>query len=136
MILRKQASSHSTREPLESGSGRRDPAPHAGQPLEIVSGCLHAQNQRSSVADLERFDRLCSLHGDRRIGSEGGEDPGWFLHGWHSNNRPFDMALTAVLDEAVTIVNTGNCHAGSCLAGRRTRGQWIQLEMDCVFKIV
>jgi aminopeptidase N len=43
----------------------------------------------------------------RAIQSEGGEDLGWFWRGWYMNNRRFDMAVSSIEGNHVTLVNKG-----------------------------
>ncbi len=43
----------------------------------------------------------------RAMESESGEDLGWFWRGWYSNNWRYDMAVTKIAGEQVTLVNRG-----------------------------
>jgi Peptidase family M1 domain len=43
----------------------------------------------------------------REMGSEGGEDLDWFWRGWYMNNWRFDLAVTKIDGDRVTLVNKG-----------------------------
>ena len=43
----------------------------------------------------------------REMQSEGGENLGWFWRGWYMNNWRYDMAVTKVEGDTVTLVNQG-----------------------------
>jgi hypothetical protein len=43
----------------------------------------------------------------REMSSEGGEDLNWFWRGWYMNNWRFDMAVTGIEDNRITLVNKG-----------------------------
>jgi hypothetical protein len=41
------------------------------------------------------------------MSSEGGEDLGWFWRGWYMNNWRFDMAVTGIDGDHITVANKG-----------------------------
>lgn len=43
----------------------------------------------------------------REMASEGGEDLGWFWRGWYMNHWRYDMAVTKIAGDTVTLVNRG-----------------------------
>jgi hypothetical protein len=43
----------------------------------------------------------------REMSSEGGEELGWFWRGWYMNNWRFDLAVSKIDGEQVTLVNKG-----------------------------
>ncbi len=43
----------------------------------------------------------------RAMGSEGGEDLDWFWRGWYQNHWRYDMAVTKIAGDTVTLVNKG-----------------------------
>ena len=43
----------------------------------------------------------------REMGSEGGEDLGWFWRGWYMKNWRFDLAVTKIDGDQVTFANKG-----------------------------
>jgi hypothetical protein len=43
----------------------------------------------------------------REMSSEGGEDLSWFWRGWYMNNWRFDMAITGIEGNRITLVNKG-----------------------------
>ena len=58
----------------------------------------------------------------REMSSEGGEDLGWFWRGWYMKNWRFDLAVTKIDGEQVTVVNKGQLVLPATVEVRYTDG--------------
>jgi len=91
-----------------------------GHPVSYFKGAYGNVLLREQILGKERFDWAFRKYTKdwafkhpspsdffREIQSEGGEDLGWFWRGWYMNNWRFDMAVTAVEGNHITLVNKG-----------------------------
>jgi len=91
-----------------------------GHPVSYFKGAYGMVLLREQILGKERFDWAFRKYirdwaykhpspSDyfREMSSEGGEDLGWFWRGWYMNNWRFDLAVTAIQDKTVTLVNKG-----------------------------
>jgi hypothetical protein len=58
----------------------------------------------------------------REMASEGGEDLDWFWRGWYMHNWRFDLAVTKIVGDQVTIVNKGQLVLPATVEVRYTDG--------------
>jgi hypothetical protein len=58
----------------------------------------------------------------REMSSEGGEDLDWFWRGWYMNNWRFDLAVTKIDGDQVTLVNKGQLVLPATVEVRYTDG--------------
>ncbi len=91
-----------------------------GHPVSYFKGAYGMVLLREQILGKDRFDWAFRKYirdwaykhpspSDffRAMDSEGGEELDWFWRGWYMNNWRFDMAVTAIKGEEVTIVNKG-----------------------------
>ena len=91
-----------------------------GHPVSYFKGAYGMVLLREQILGKERFDWAFRKYvrdwaykhpspSDffREMSSEGGEDLGWFWRGWYMNNWRFDMAVTAIEGDHITVANKG-----------------------------
>jgi hypothetical protein len=91
-----------------------------GHPVSYFKGAYGMVLLRDQILGPERFDWAFRKYirdwaykhpspSDffRELSSEGGEDLSWFWRGWYMNNWRFDMAVTAIDGDHLTLVNKG-----------------------------
>src|ERR1700723_2599368 len=59
----------------------------------------------------------------REMSSEGGEDLGWFWRGWYMNNWRFDMAVTGIDGDHITVANKGQLVFPATVEDNTTAGR-------------
>jgi len=91
-----------------------------GHPVSYFKGAYGMVLLREQILGAQRFDWAFRKYirdwafkhpspSDffREISSEGGEDLSWFWRGWYMQNWRFDMAVTAVEGDHLTLANKG-----------------------------
>jgi hypothetical protein len=91
-----------------------------GHPVSYFKGAYGMVLLREQILGKERFDWAFQKYirdwaykhpspSDffREMSSEGGEDLGWFWRGWYMNNWRFDMAVTGIDSDHITVANKG-----------------------------
>jgi len=91
-----------------------------GHPVSYFKGAYGMVLLREQILGKERFDWAFRKYirdwaykhpspSDffRAMSSEGGEDLSWFWRGWYMNNWRFDIAVTAIEGDHVTLENKG-----------------------------
>ena len=91
-----------------------------GHPVSYFKGAYGMVLLREQILGKDRFDWAFRKYirdwaykhpspSDffREMSSEGGEDLSWFWRGWYMNNWRFDMAVTGIDEDHVTLVNKG-----------------------------
>jgi hypothetical protein len=91
-----------------------------GHPVSYFKGAYGMVLLREQILGKERFDWAFRKYvrdwaykhpspSDffREMSSEGGEDLGWFWRGWYMNNWRFDMAVTGIEGDHITVANKG-----------------------------
>lgn len=91
-----------------------------GHPVSYFKGAYGMVLLREQILGKERFDWTFRKYirawafkhpspSDffRAMQSEGGEDLGWFWRGWYFNNWRFDMAVTSIEGDRLTLTNKG-----------------------------
>jgi len=89
-----------------------------GHPVSYFKGAYGMVLLREQILGKDRFDWAFRKYirdwaykhpspSDffRAMSSEGGEDLGWFWRGWYMNNWRFDIAVTAIDGNSLTLVN-------------------------------
>ena len=106
-----------------------------GHPVSYFKGAYGMVLLREQILGKERFDWAFRKYISdwaykhpspsdffRAIESEGGEDLGWFWRGWYLNNWRYDVAVTKLDGERVTLVNKGQLVLPTTVEVRYTDG--------------
>jgi hypothetical protein len=113
-----------------------------GHPVSYFKGAYGMVLLREQVLGKERFDWAFRKYirdwaykhpspSDffRAMESEGGEDLGWFWRGWYMNNWRFDVAVTKIEGDRVTLVNKGQLVLPATVEVKYTDGTTARFRM-------
>jgi hypothetical protein len=113
-----------------------------GHPVSYFKGAYGMVLLREQILGKERFDWAFRKYirdwaykhpspSDffRAMDSEGGEDLSWFWRGWYMNNWRFDVAVTKIEGDRVTLVNKGQLVLPTTVEVKYTDGTTARFRM-------